>query len=202
MAGETLKNILCGLTRPGQLFPHQLAFTLLIPLRALLLSPAELLRRLQPTADSRILEVGCGPGYFSPALARAVPQGELVLADIQPEMLAIARRRLEKRHITNTTCQLCNGSSFPFADNSFDRIVLVTVLGEVRDRSAYLREFARLLTPDGLLSISEAAGDPDKLEQGELIALLTTHGFKPVNQYGNRRNYTINFAVADTGRQQ
>ena len=129
-----------------------------------------------------------------------MPQGELVLADIQPEMLAIARRRLEKRHITNTSCQLCNGSSFPFADSSFDRIVLVTVLGEVRDRSAYLREFARLLTHDGLLSISEAAGDPDKLEQGELIALLTAHGFTPVRQYGNRRNYTVNFAVADTKR--
>ncbi len=193
MTRTCLKNIIRGLTQAGSLFPHQMAFTLLIPLRALLLSPAELLRRLQPTADSRILEVGCGPGYFSPALARAVPQGELVLADIQPEMLAIARRRLEKRHITNTSCQLCNGSSF-------GRIVLVTVLGEVRDRSAYLREFARLLTHDGLLSISEAAGDPDKLEQGELIALLTAHGFTPVRQYGNRRNYTVNFAVADTKR--
>ena len=193
MTRTRLKNITRGLTQAGSLFPHQMAFTLLIPLRALLLSPAELLRRLHPTADSRILEVGCGPGYFSPALARAVPQGELVLADIQPEMLAIARRRLEKRHITNTSCQLCNGSSF-------GRIVLVTVLGEVRDRSAYLREFARLLTHDGLLSISEAAGDPDKLEQGELIALLTAHGFTPVRQYGNRRNYTVNFAVADTKR--
>ena len=193
MTRARLKNIIRGLTQAGSLFPHQMAFTLLIPLRALLLSPAELLRRLQPTADSRILEVGCGPGYFSPALARAVPQGELVLADIQPEMLAIARRRLEKRHITNTSCQLCNGSSF-------GRIVLVTVLGEVRDRSAYLREFARLLTHDGLLSISEAAGDPDKPEQGELIALLTAHGFTPVRQYGNRRNYTVNFAVADTKR--
>ena len=144
--------------------------------------------------------MGCGPGYFSPALARAVPQGELVLADIQPEMLAIARRRLEKRHITNTTCQLCNGSSFPFADNSFDRIVLVCVLGEIAERSAYLREFARLLKDDGLLSISETAGDPDKLDQQELIALLATHGFTPVRQYGNRRNYTVNFAVADTKR--
>ena len=124
MTRTRLKNITRGLTQAGSLFPHQMAFTLLIPLRALLLSPAELLRRLHPTADSRILEVGCSPGYFSPALARAVPQGELVLADIQPEMLAIARRRLEKRHITNTTCQLCNGSSFHFADNSFDRIVL------------------------------------------------------------------------------
>lgn len=80
--------------------------------------------------------------------------------------------------------------------------MLVCVLGEIAERSAYLSEFARLLKDDGLLSISETAGDPDKLDQQELIALLATHGFKPVNQYGNRRNYTINFAVADTGRQQ
>lgn len=179
-----------------------MAFTLLIPLRALLLSPAELLRRLHPAADQRILEVGCGPGYFSPALAHAVPQGELVLADIQPEMLAIARRRLQKRHLANVAYHLCDGHHFPFADSSFDRIVLVTVLGEVRDRSAYLREFARLLKDDGLLSISETAGDPDKLDQQELIALLATHGFTTVHQYGNRRNYTINFAVADTEQQQ
>ena len=188
MAGARLKNILRGLTRPGQIFPHQLAFTLLIPLRALILSPAELLRRLHPTADSRILEVGCGPGYFSPALAHAVPQGELVLADIQPEMLA------------NVAYHLCDGHHFPFADSSFDRIVLVCVLGEIAEHSAYLREFARLLKDDGLLSISETAGDPDKLDQQELIALLATHGFTPVRQYGNRRNYTVNFAVADTKR--
>ncbi len=59
---------------------------------------------------------------------------------------------------------------------------------------------ARLLEDDGLLSISETAGDPDKLDQQELIALLATHGFTPVRQYGNRRNYTVNFAVADTKR--
>jgi type 11 methyltransferase len=133
-------------------------------------------------------------------LARAVPQGELVLADIQPEMLAIARRRLQKRHLANVAYHLCDGHHFPFADSSFDRIVLVTVLGEVRDHSAYLHEFARLLKDDGLLSISETAGDPDKLDQQELIALLATHGFTPVRQYGNRRNYTVNFAVADTKR--
>ena len=146
------------------------------------------------------MKSAAAPGYFSPALARAVPQGELVLADIQPEMLAIALRRLNKRHITNVSYHHCDGHGFPFADRSFDRIVLVTVLGEIAERSAYLHEFARLLKDDGLLSISETAGDPDKLDQQELIALLATHGFTPVRQYGNRRNYTVNFAVADTKR--
>ena len=75
---RTLKTIWHGLTAKGALFPHQLAFTLLIPWRNWALSPAELVRRLGLQPQQRILEVGCGPGYFSPALARAVPQGILV----------------------------------------------------------------------------------------------------------------------------
>ena len=194
---RTLKTIWHGLTAKGALFPHQLAFTLLIPLRNWALSPAELVRRLDLQPQQRILEVGCGPGYFSPALARAVPQGSLVLADIQPEMLAKARQRLEKRHITNAEYHLCSGSSFPFARGSFHRIVLVTVLGEVAEQAAYLAEFHRLLAPDGLLSISEAAGDADKLSRTELIQLLEQYGFSPVQQFGNDRNYTLNFGKTD-----
>ncbi len=155
------------------------------------------MRRLGLQPQQRILEVGCGPGYFSPALARAVPQGSLMLADIQPEMLAKARQRLEKRRITNTEYHLCSGSSFPFASGSFHRIVLVTVLGEVADQAAYLAEFHRLLAPDGLLSISEAAGDADKLSRTELIQLLEQYGFTPVQQFGNERNYTLNFGKTD-----
>jgi len=61
MTRTRLKNITRGLTQAGSLFPHQMAFTLLIPLRALLLSPAELLRRLHPSADSRYPESGLWP---------------------------------------------------------------------------------------------------------------------------------------------
>ena len=196
MTRTRLKNITRGLTQAGSLFPHQMAFTLLIPLRALLLSPAELLRRLHPTADSRILEVGCGPGYFSPALARAVPQGELVLADIQPEMLAYAQKRLAKRGIGNAQYYLCHGTRFDFPSRSFDRIVLITVLGEVADQAAYLQEFHRLLRHDGIVSISETAGDPDKLSRAQLTALMQAHRFVLQQSYGTERNYTMNFQAA------
>jgi len=42
----------------------------------------------------KALEIGCGPGYFSRAIATAVPQGSLVLFDLQLAMLDIARQRL------------------------------------------------------------------------------------------------------------
>lgn len=50
-----------------------------------------------------------------------------------------------------------------------------------------------MLKPGGILSISESAGDPDKMSPEELRELAVTSGFEFYRIYGNRRNYTINF---------
>ena len=78
-------------------FPHQLSCLIDNPLRRLLLTPAQLANRLPLTESSHVLEVGPGSGYFSAELARRVPQGRLELLDLQPEMLAKARRKLQAR---------------------------------------------------------------------------------------------------------
>ena len=90
---NTLKSIWQGLTQKGKIFPHQLAFTLLIPLRNWALSPQQIVQRLHLAPYHRILEVGCGAGYFSPTLAQSVSQGRLVAEDIQAEMLAYTEKR-------------------------------------------------------------------------------------------------------------
>lgn len=83
----------------GGVFPYQLAFTLLIPLRNIFLSPKTLIQRLELKKDYNVLEIGAGPGYFSSEVARAVPRGVLVLADIQQEMLDLAGKRLAGKRI-------------------------------------------------------------------------------------------------------
>ena len=59
---KTLKSIWQGLTQKGKIFPHQLAFTLLIPLRNWALSPQQIAQRLHFVPHHRIC---CGTGYFS-----------------------------------------------------------------------------------------------------------------------------------------
>ena len=44
-----------------------------------------------------------------------------------------------------------------------------------------------------MLSISELAGDPDKMSIDELKDLLCSEGFKLKKLFGTKRNYTINF---------
>jgi ubiquinone/menaquinone biosynthesis C-methylase UbiE len=175
-------------------FPHKWAFTLLIPLRNLILSPKKLINRMALLPDMHVLEVGPGPGYFSLPVAKKLTNGKLVLADIQPEMIEMARMRLESKGLTNLEYYICSGESFDFPDNSFDRIFLVTVLGEVEKRDTYLEEFKRMLKPNGILSISEQAGDPDKLTFIEVREMAERIGFKFLNIFGSVRNYTINFS--------
>jgi ubiquinone/menaquinone biosynthesis C-methylase UbiE len=174
------------------IFPHKFAWSLLIPLRNIFLSPKKLIERLELKDDFTVLEVGPGPGYFSVKVAGALTHGKLVIADIQQEMLDYAKHRIQKRGLTNVEYHKCDGESFPFGDNAFDRIFLVTVLGEVENQSKYLNEFERMLKPGGILSISELAGDPDKIPADILKKLISSAGLSVSRLHGNKWNYTMN----------
>jgi ubiquinone/menaquinone biosynthesis C-methylase UbiE len=177
-----------------RIFPHRFAFTLLIPLRNIFLSPGQVIKRLDLSGGMSVLEVGPGPGYFSAKVARALQKGRLVIADIQPEMLRYAEHRLAKRGISNVESYLCDGTAFNFPGDSFDRIFMVAVLGEVENKEAYMSEFRRILKRGGILSISEVAGDPDKMTAQTLKALAENAGLGFRKQYGGRWNYTLNFS--------
>lgn len=177
----------------GKVFPHRLAWTLLLPLRGLILSPRKLLRYLELPTDAKVLEIGPWPGYFSIQLAQAIPDWGLVLSDIQQEMLDKAKQRLSKKSISNVSYHLSNGQDFPFEDKYFDTIVMVTVLWEVEYKDNYLKECYRLLKPWWVLSISEQRGDADHYTQDQLTSLILPYGFTYHKKYGNKKNFTIQF---------
>ena len=174
-------------------FPPKYAFTLLIPFRNLFLSPGKLIQRLNLRENHQVLEIGPGPGYFSAHIAKQLKAGRLVLLDIQQEMLDIAKKRLDKRKIDNVDYRLTDGTSLDFDNDHFDRVFMVAVIGEVDNKDGYLREIHRILKSDGILSISELAGDPDKISLDQIKALVAAHGFETVEVFGNARNYTVNF---------
>jgi len=174
-------------------FPYQWAFTLLVPLRNIFLSPKTLVKRLQIKKHYKILEVGPGPGYFSPTILKAIPKGKLVLIDIQEEMLTMARKRIEKSGFKNVEYHLSNGKTFPFKDADFDIIFLVTVIGEIENKESYIHEFFRILREGGIVSVSEQWGDSDKMTQTEVINLFEAQGFSLDARYGGNANFTLNF---------
>lgn len=174
-------------------FPYQYAFTLLLPIRNIFLSPKQIIKRLHLADNNFVLEVGPGPGYFSSKIAMNIPNGKLIIADIQKEMLDIAKKRLSKKNINNVEYYLCSGRAFDLQSNYFDRIFLISVLGEVTNKEIYLSEFYRMLKQNGILSISELAGDPDKMSINDIKFLADKFNFSFSELFGTENNYTINF---------
>lgn len=175
------------------LYPHQLAWVLLIPLRNLYLSPRKLAARLAPERNHKVLELGCGPGYYSPYIAKQIPDGKLFLADVQQEMLEKAQRRLNRKHVANYDVQVCNGQTLDYPDAFFDSAFLITVLGEIQNQESHAKELFRVLKVGGMVSISEQAGDPDSLSIDYVRSLLEPVGFSLKQIFGKGRTYTANF---------
>lgn len=175
-------------------FPPELSFFLELPWRKVVLSPQVLVARLALTSESRVLEVGAGSGFYSAAIARAVSDGHLELLDLQPMMLEKARRKLEAEGLTNVGYTLADaGDRLPFEAETFDVILLVAVLGEVANQSAFLSEARRALKPAGILSISEHLPDPDFSSFARVRRLLEEEGFRFLERHGGGWSYTASF---------
>lgn len=192
MSANGLKSVSERFVGKG-VFPYQMAFTLLIPFRNLFLSPKTLIKRLDLKNNLRVLEIGPGPGYFSLEIARTISPGLLYLFDIQQEMLDLARRRLDKYKLSNVQFHHADGRSFPFENNFFDRIFMVTVLGEVENREMYAQEISRTLKCDGIVSVSEMKGDPDRMKEKEITSLFKSVGLELACKHQTFWGETINY---------
>jgi ubiquinone/menaquinone biosynthesis C-methylase UbiE len=116
---------------------------------------------LEPTAGERVLEIGPGTGYYTLDLAEWVGHdGTVEILDLQQEMLDHTIRRARERGLWNVNPTRGDARELPYDDDSFDAAILVTVLGEIPDQDAALREIARVLKPRGRLIVGELFGDP------------------------------------------
>lgn len=162
-------------------------------LRILVAPPSRIADRLQLASTDRVLEVGCGPGFFSPTIARRLTSGRITLLDAQPPMVELARQRLKRLGLSNFTTVCGLAEQLPFSDESFDVVFMATVLGEVADRAAAVKEAARVLCPGGQLSATEAAGDPDRVQEDDWDTLAAFAGFDPGDRWRGLLIKTLNY---------
>src|SRR5215218_10076153 len=111
---------------------------------------------LEPIGGERLLEVGPGTGYYSLPVADCLsPVGRLDVVDIQQEMLYHTVHRARDRGIGHIKPTRADARELPFPDDTFDGAYLVTVLGEVPDQVAALREIGRVVRPGGRVVVGE-----------------------------------------------
>jgi SAM-dependent methyltransferase len=105
---------------------------------------------LPDVAGQRVLDAGCGPGIYADLL---VERGARVVGvDRSPQMVALARRRLDGRA---AFLRADLDAPLPLADAAaFDGVLSSLTLHYVRDWQRTFREFYRLLKPGGWLVLS------------------------------------------------
>jgi 2-polyprenyl-3-methyl-5-hydroxy-6-metoxy-1,4-benzoquinol methylase len=96
--------------------------------------------------DCRILDVGCGSGWFSAQLARL---GNVVATDLSDEVLAHAQQRWP-----NVRFVPGDFLSLPFEPGSFDVVVSLEVLSHVAEQDRFIRKIAELLRAGGTLMLA------------------------------------------------
>ena len=107
---------------------------------------------LAAAPGERILDVGCGPGFYCAELLDEVgPSGAVVGLDGSAAMLALAARRCEGHD--NVELREADATGLPVEDASFDRAISVQVQEYVRDIGAGVAELHRALRPGGRLLV-------------------------------------------------
>lgn len=177
-----------------RVFPHQISFILDSPLRRIFITPGQVADRLHLTETSKVLEVGAGSGVFSVEVARRISRGHLELLDLQLEMLAKAKRKVEAASLSQfVSYAQGNATTLPFAEDAFDVAFLVAVLGEVAVRRKCLQELYRVIRRGGILSITEHLPDTDFSRFSQLRAIVEGGGFTFLERFGRPWCYTANF---------
>lgn len=103
---------------------------------------------LQPRAGERILDVGCGPGFYCAELLEEVgPSGSIVGVDSSAPMLALAAGRCGEAE--NVELLIGEATAVPVDDASFDGAISVQVQEYVGEVEVALAELYRALAPGG-----------------------------------------------------
>lgn len=109
----------------------------------------ELARQLQP---DRVLDLGCGGGHASFALASGMAS-EVIAYDLADEMLNVVAQEATKRGLVNILTQQGSASSLPFEDASFQLVASRFSAHHWVDIDKAVAEAVRVLAPGGTLVI-------------------------------------------------
>ncbi len=106
-------------------------------------------------AGDKVLDIAGGSGDLSKLFAKKVGiEGEVTLTDINASMLAVGRDRMIDAGLSVPATQ-CNAENLPFADNTFDCVIVAFGLRNMTHKDIALKEMQRVLKVGGRLLVLE-----------------------------------------------
>ena len=159
---------------------------------------AILIERARIESGMQVLDAGCGPGRLTVPIAKHVgPNGGVLALDMQASMLTKLAERLIEAGLKNVKVKQAALGEGALPETTFDRALLVTVLGEIPDQELALQEIFSALKPGGMLSVTEVLPDPHYQTRRTVRKLGQKIGFSVNEVYKGWRSFTFNLHKPD-----
>lgn len=162
-------------------------------MRRLVIPP--LRTHLKMLERAHILELGCGPGSTTSALARSFPKAKITALDLSAPYIKVAQQRL--MNFPRVDCVQGDAANLSFKDATFDAVTSVFMFHELPQevRLNILRESMRVLKPGGTLVIADSIQWNDDPKFNWALERFPTNYHEPFY-----RNY-INTSLIDLFRE-
>jgi ubiquinone/menaquinone biosynthesis C-methylase UbiE len=162
--------------------------------RKFIQNPDQIAERMGAKLGDIVVEVGPGKGSYTIGVAKRIgSEGKLYAIDIDQKILDRLQTRLDEEGITNIIPKYDDAYHLDFEDESVDIIFAVACLPEIPKPIEVLKEFKRILKPDGVISLCELFIDPDYPLRSTERKWAAAAGLEIKEEFGSWFTYQLNF---------
>jgi ubiquinone/menaquinone biosynthesis C-methylase UbiE len=165
------------------------------PYRNRVQPPSMIVDAIDAKPGMTVVEVGCGSGLYTVAVAKAVqPDGLVYAVDIQEGMLEKLRARMKREGVENITPVLADAEGqIPLDDGIADAVFSVAVIPEIPDPVKAIEQIKRLMADEGVFAEAELLLDPDYPLRRTVIKWAREAGLVLEKKTGNAFRYVLVF---------
>jgi ubiquinone/menaquinone biosynthesis C-methylase UbiE len=146
------------------------------PLRRRFDDPFKTLKSAGVAPGQQVLEIGCGPGFFTIPAAEIVGEsGKVHALDVVPRALETVETKLRKARLTNVNAIVADAADTGLPDDSIDVILLFGVLHALSLKEV-LPELHRVLKQEGVVAVQGGFRGKGGVEKGGLFTFAGSEG--------------------------
>ncbi len=145
--------------------------------------PEEVLDALRLPPGAVVADLGAGTGYFSVRLAKRLPQGKVLAADVESDMVRYLGERAKSESLANIVPVQSAADDAKLPEPA-DLIVVVDTYHHIGHRRRYFEKLKASLRPGGRLAIVDFRANSPKgpppayrLSTGQVIEELSSAGY-------------------------
>ena len=175
--------------------PHTFAFMLDNWIRRLFQNPNRILNGYINPGDT-VMDIGCGPGFFTIDMARMVgPEGRVIAVDLQPGMLASTLKKAARRGAAHQVlAHQCKADRIGF-DQKVDFILAYYMVHETPNPAAFFTEAKTMLKEGGRLLVVEPRMHVSQKEFNRMVRIAEDAGLAVVDSPAKKGGYSVLLAA-------